>query len=1338
MVVDKVSSEPGYNPFAGNSIEKALPATEPQTEILVSCVIGGDEANLAYNQSMSLSFTGPLNEPVLRESLQELLNRNEALRSSFNADVTRMFIYSHQSLDLFYRDISSDSKLQQDVTIDAYNRKDAVTTFDLINGPLIRFALFKKAEDQFLLTITVHHVICDGWTWGIMFEQLSSVYNSKLKNEPLSDQPLLFSDYVQKVLAFSGTDEYAQIEKYWLDEYKNNIPFFEVQPDFPRPSLRTYKSNGYNYTLSDDLAEAVKKTGAKYGCSFVNTLMSVFEILLYKYTGNNDIVIGLPTTGQTATEMHYLVGHCVNFLALRSHPDDALSFVEYLKLRKSKTLMDYEHQQFTYGALLKKLNIKRDAARIPLTPVSFNVSFGINMHVAFDAVDFEIIYNPRVSETFELTLNVTEGRNGYVFRWAYNAQLYEEATIRGLMQKYLQLLQQIVEDPERKIGDLYIDNQPAQKPDKCDNTYQELPDKTVAGLFEEMVRQYPDNSALGFGGETLTYRQLNELANREANFLLARGLKKGDIVGLVLERAPQVIISMLAVLKCGGAYLPIDPGFPEDRINFMLEDSEARFVLVNNTFSGKLNPAASLIVIENIKQELLQAATAVTNIPVSGGDLAYLLYTSGSTGKPKGVMVSHKNLLNFLLSMKDIFRTGIHTKLLSVTTISFDIAGLEIYLPLISGGQLVLADKNTAKDSKALIELLKTGRIGMMQATPATYKLMLQEEWPGNRSLTLLCGGEALSKKVAEALLQKCDRLFNMYGPTETTIWSTVKEISASDKLITIGRPIQNTSVYVLDEDHNVLPPGTEGEIFIGGDGVALGYYKRPGLTAERFIPDLFSDKKGAKLYKTGDLGKYLPNGELVCLGRSDNQAKIRGFRIELEEIEHYISKIEGIKDAVVKVEDADGLDPRLIGYVVLSDTAALNGAAVTRDEIIKWRRELGRTLPDYMIPNGWVKLKEFPLTPNKKVDRKALKYKTAEDEIQKEPLAPSEELAVLIVGITNIWEEGIGVKGIEPNDNFFELGGNSMIAIKVMAEIEKQTGAKLPIATLFESPTIKSLAEIIDTNKNFNHSRVVIPIKPTGEKHPIFLVHAGGLNIMLYKSLSQYFDENQPLYGLQGLGIDGDVSHLKSMESIAQRYLSEVLEHDPTGPYIIMGYSFGGVIAFEMAKQLLAMGKKVKMLGILDTNIFREIKYSNKAQLYAVKALRQFPKIAFYIKQLIITPRDFFKYQGIYLKKKFNKEYVDPEFVKLEIYDYDEKVVQAYYRANQNYEFKPIDIKIDLFRTEEKLPYFNVDSKYFSWRKYALKGVKRHVVPGTHATCMLPPNNEMLAKKIQAVVDNK
>lgn len=1324
-----------FDPFAGDIIEKIVPATESQKEIFASCVLGGENASLAYNLSLSLHFTGRLNENALQKSVAQLHQRHESLRATFTEDGTQMIIYESKSVDLQYQNLEAADKAARQEVLEQYHEQNARAPFDLFNGPLTRLALFRFSSEEYLLTITVHHIICDGWSLGILLEDLSRLYNAARSGQLPDVKPLLFSDYVIRSVQYEESKEYREALNYWKKEYQGNVPAFEIPSDFPRPARRTYTGTRLDFILPAITADKIKKIGARYGSSFVNTLMSVFEILLSKYSGSADVVIGLPTAGQAAKEMYDLIGHCVNFLPLRSRPRPEQPFSEYLKQRKSKTLVDYEHQQFTFGTLLKELKIDRDPSRIPLTPMSFNIDIGMNKQVTFDNLSYKVVSNKRVAETFEIFLNITDCEEGYEFQWSYNTQLFKPATIKGLMQKYEYMLQQISMQPEVLITDIKLVNEDVvlSQLGQWNQTSQPLPDGTFVNLFESIVHSNADGVALKFQTDTYTYKSLNESANRLAHYLISQGVKKGDTVGVVLERSAQVVTVLLGVLKCGASYLPIDPEFPEDRISFMLEDSGAPFVVTSTTVSQKLsNLSSKRILINQLQAEIGAADPSNPEISIQNDDQAYILYTSGSTGKPKGVMVSHENLLNFLLGMKRIFNTGIQTKLLSVTTISFDIAGLELYLPLISGGRIVLADANTTKSSKALIELLSTEDINMMQATPATYKIMLQDQWPANNSLVLLCGGEALSKNMADALLNKCGRLFNMYGPTETTIWSTVKEMLPGDAIVSIGKPIQNTTVYILDKDNRLLPPDSEGEIFIGGKGVALGYHNRADLTRERFIPDTFSGEKGARLYKTGDLGRYLANGDLICLGRSDNQAKIRGYRIELGEIEHYVSKIEDIKDAVVKVEDGETDSPKLVAYIIPSDLTNLNNGEVTKDEVLRWRGALSKMLPDYMLPNLWLKLKEFPLTPNKKIDRNALHYAQAPPAKTEPGKKRTEALTALISEITTIWEEEIGIKGIEPDDNFFELGGHSMIAVKVMNRVSKQMNTKLPIASLFEYPTIASLSKLLDDSTHVKHKSLVA-IKTSGSKPPIYLIHGGALNIFLYKNLEPFLSEDQPLYGIQALGLDGDLSHLDSIESIVNKYLEEVLEQNPDGPYILIGYSYGGIIAFEMARQLIAMGKEIKMVGIMDTNVSERVESEQKPGKMVRFLNRQAKKAVFFGGNLLSSPREVLKYQWTVLNKKLNKNFKEAEDE--QIYDYPMPVIEAYDNAYCKFILKPLDVKVHLFRVKERTYYVD-DRTYLGWLNYARKGVAVYDVRGDHKTFILPPHNEHLIKMIEKIIN--
>lgn len=1317
-----------YNPFQGNVIEKVVPLTEAQQELWASCIIGGEEANLAYNESISLQLTGRIDIDAMKEAIRDIIARHESLRASFSPDGQSMIIY--ESIDddfLFVHDISHEPQDEQNNIIATYTDADASKTFSLASGPLVRFTLFKKSKTSLLLHISTHHIVCDGWSFGIMLEDLSAVYNSIIGSTVLPALPEQYSNYAVEDHQFLKTEEYANTLGYWVRQFKNNVPSFELPPDFERSSVRTYTSSRNDYEIDKLLADEIKKIASEHNCSFVTMLMSVFEVLMFKLTGKTDVVLGIPTSGQAASGMFNLIGHCVNLLPVRSRIKPESTFKDYLLQRKRETLNDYDHQRFTFGSLLKHIGLHRDSSRIPLVPVSFNIDIGMDMNVSFSGLQHHIIYNKRKAETFELFLNITEAGKKYIFQWTYNTNLYRKETIKKWMDIYRYLLEQISVNPATVINDFKTFPPSAFEYSfvKKNNIYKALPETNVLALFESVAAQQAGKIAIEFKGEEITYDRLNVLSNKLAHNLIASGLQPGSIAAITLERSIWLPITMLAVLKCGALYLPLDPEFPESRIRFMLDDCAAFCNITNRKYAERFYSNARTVILEDVINDLEPLPATNPDTQISHQSLAYIIYTSGSTGLPKGVKINHHNLLNFLLAMKEIFHTTEKTRLLAITTISFDIAGLEIFLPLISGGTIILADEHTTKSGESILKRIKERKVNMIQATPSTYKLMMEVKDNEMLAVTALCGGEALTKNLADLLLKRVQKLYNMYGPTETTIWSTVAEIKKEAQQITIGKPIQNTQVYILNKKGEMLPDGDVGEICIGGDGVSPGYYNREELTAEKFMPDNFHLFKGSAIYRTGDLGRYLPNGDIICLGRNDQQAKVRGYRIELGDIEYHLSKLDSVKDAVCVVKTDNKGENYLAAFIIHNNP----DDSVSKKQILQWRSQLKQVLPHYMIPEEFVKLTEFPLTPNKKIDRKRLQsMKTGV--VQANTLIKN-ETDTLIKQIKKIWAEELNIPNISKDDDFFELGGHSMKAIQVMARIEKETGCKLPIAVLFENTTIQKLAKLIK-NPVYNTSKVLVPIKKEGSRPPIYLIHAGGLNILIYKSLGQFFEEEQPLYGLQGLGLDGDLTDLKNMESIAARYLKEILEYNPDGPYIIFGYSFGGIIAYEIARQLKDMGKEIHILGVLDT--YAKPGYEHhRVKHYYHKTIRQFRKALFFSKRFFNNPVETYLYQKKAITRIVNKNAGDVED---QIYDYDDSVIAAYESAYNNYIMKPLDVKLHLFRVQERFYYLD-DPVHLGWKEYALKGIKIYSIPGDHKTFLTPPNDKVLAEIIQSAVSD-
>lgn len=1730
-----------FDPFEEErEIDKIVFTNEPQKEIWLSCLIGGKESSLAYNESVSLDLEGNFHADYFTEAIAEVVSRHETLRSTVSANGETLIIYKYLSTPVPLEDISADP--DQKGTLRQFIADEMQHEFDLQEGPLFRCFLHKLSETRHLFTLVKHHVIADGWSTGVILEELSKLYNAKVKGVSLvlAEAPQI-SQYAAEMAAFEQSKEYQQTKKYWLDMYRDSVPVLDLPTDYPRPARRTYKADRHDHHLSLELVEQVKKMGAKSGSSLVNTLLSAFEIFLSLQTNQQDIVVGLPAAGQAATGNFGLAGHCVNLLPIRSLIDPHLSFSDYLKKRKAAFFDAYDHQQFTFGELVKSLNIKRDPSRIPLVPVVFNIDMGMDNAVVFDHLTYQLISNPRAYETFEIFLNATGSKSSFVLEWSYNTQLFKPETIEKMAAEFELLLETLVGNSAVTLKELSAKNTAVwiAQLESWNATKASYPkDSTLTALIDLTAGAYPAKVALVYRNESLTYARLTELSNQLAACLIAKGVSHGDIIGLAADRSVEMVVSLLGILKAGAVYLPLDPEYPQERIEYMLTDSGAKILLLSKAYSGRFQSGAAEVVIEEIWPDLDLYSAGVPAVNGKGTDLAYVLYTSGSTGKPKGVEIMHYNLVNFLISMQSAPGITAEDRLLAITTISFDIAGLELYLPLITGAELVICDQETARDGRLLLELIEKQEITMMQATPSTWRMMIDSGWQKRYPLKVLCGGEAFPAELAAELLNLSAELWNMYGPTETTIWSTVKQIKAGEGVITIGRPINNTQVYILDTAHHLVAPGATGEIFIGGDGLAAGYLNQPELTKDRFIPNPFSTVPGAVLYTTGDLGKFTANGEILCLGRADQQVKIRGHRIELGEIETLLSQQEGIKQSVVIAREDNPGDKRLVGYVILSkeetkeivpswkdrwdtiyDMAAKSGqdqelseqkidgilleqwqdseklvqqaaewlhvsaerikclhapdileigsgggqlmfelapfaasylatdyAATAIDklrekldaqpgkwdhvsvrtsaaddfstlsaasfdlvvihsvaqyfpdtayflkviegsiktikdggclfigdmqgknslemyhamdylshakneitlaefsEVVQnrvriedefvadpsffyllpqlipaitgvdvqlreghlqnettkyhydvwiyvnsahevmqpglsldwedarmldnlsaqlkapgtgavtvtnipnsrttedhallqwmrsapadstagqvkaelesiekgidpdlfwqlgresghhtyvrwttdgtdgnfevvfirdkyplvlppnplaaavthakshdfariplsanelylpksvtdgWKKSLHQQLPDYMVPADYVALKSFPLTPNHKIDKKALPKPQmrigSSGTSQHLPQNEQEQF------VSSIWSAVLGIENIDTQDDFFELGGHSLLAVKVMSAIEKETGKRLPLATLFDHSTIEKLAKKLTSDEQ-SQWKVLVPIKTTGTKDPIFLIHGGGLNVILFKAVSKYLDEEQPVYGLQAQGLYGPAQLLYTMEEIAALYISEIITVNPDGPYCLAGYSLGGFIAFEISRQLTEMGKTVKFLGILDTYAGNKNISDNISAKLSKKVKRQFNKIPFFTRSFLRSPREAIAYQVNVFKYKFEHMFSkDMESYTEHFTPYEKEIFRSYDIAHLCYQLAPADIKISLFNVRKRLYYLD-DLVYLGWDKLANKGIEIHGVPGDHKTFLYPPNDEEFARILQAALDN-
>ncbi|NRF38223.1 non-ribosomal peptide synthetase [Pedobacter foliorum] len=1317
-----------------NSGQTIVPTTEAQKEIWLACALGGQDANRAYNLSFSQYLNGELNVDAMKFAVSEFVNRHESLRSTFNYNGTEMIINNNQQASWRTLDISTYSTEEQKSYITNFSIENARIIFDLTKDHLFKAVLIKLSDKLHYFTITVHHIVFDGWSFGIAQHELSNLYSSIVsgKKSDLSPAPL-FSEYAVQMKDYYKGNEYRNIEQYWLNQLKDDLPTLELPIDFPRPITRTYESNREVFSIDHQAYSGLKKTAIKNNCSLAIILRAAIEILLFRLTGQDDLITGLPMAGQL-TQDENLVGHCANVLPLRTIIDENISFSKYLIKRKGEILDAYSHPQLTYGSLLKKLNLGRDQSHPPLVSVVMNTDYRGDDETSFYNLTSK--YNPNIKayENFELALDFTEYSDHMTLRWDYNKALFKPETIFKFHKQFENLANSIANNPDTILYDIPLaSEQVSFNKLKTDNNNYFRYDKNqkVYELISEAAIKFPDRTAVSFGVTKLSYSELEEKSNQFANLLIKNGLMPRDKVGVALDRSAEMIIALLAIMKTGAIYLPFDTNHPKERIAYMLDDAGANFLITEQKYAKQYSTTISEIYLKSALKDLSQYSTDKPGVVVSGDDLIYILHTSGSTGKPKGVQIRHRNVVNFLLGMQQT--PGIKTEdvLLAITPISFDMAVL-LYLPLTCGAEVVIADLESSKDGRLIYDIIKNKQITWMIATPSTWKMTIAAGWTQKLQMLAISAGESLSKDLAEKLITRCSSVWNGYGPTETAVMVLMKEITDLNEPITLGKPIINTQIYLLNKNGRRVNEDSQGEIYIAGDSVGAGYHNLPDMTSNQFITNPFSCDPENTMYRTGDLGKLMPNGDIQYLGRIDQQIKIRGHRIELEEIEQTLILHPNVKSAIVNPFGNSPENMMLVAYIIPEQNQEKSNSHL----ITEWESYLKNLLPDYMIPKEYVFTDSYPLTENGKIDRKKLPKPEIMniDNSSESYLAPRNSTEELVA---NIWANALEIDKISIKSDFFKSGGHSLTAVDIMLLIEKETGKRLPLSSLFENPTVEKFAKLINGNEKDIKWNSLVEIKKSGTRTPIYMIHGSGLNILVFNSLAKHMDKDQPLYGMQALGLNGDQKLLYTMEELADYYNAEILNNDPVGPYILAGYSFGGVLAYEMARKLLKMGKEIKMLGIMDTYVgSRSLNMTSVGKLYK-KTLRQFNKLLFFSKQFTTNPTEVYNYQSVVIKDKVQNligmEVKDDN----EAFSYHKEVNKSYDIAYENYVMEPLDIQVDLFRVKKRI-YFLDDPVYLGWNKFAKKGVNIHEVPGDHKTFLFPPNDKEFAEIFENALKNK
>jgi amino acid adenylation domain-containing protein len=1027
-----------------------------------------------------LHLRGELRQDALEASLYALIQRHEALRTIFldlDGEPVQL-LQSSLRLPLAVVDLQALPAADREAELRRLSVEQSSQPFDLAAGPLLRVLLARLAPDHHALLVTLHHIIADGWSLGIFVRELTALYAAALHSRdhgngsqsaasPLPPLPIQYADYARwQRDRLQGTLLETQLD-YWRQQLGPPLPVLELPSDRPRPAAQSFNGARLPLALSQGLTDALQTLSRREGATLFMTLLAAFQVLLHRYTGQHDILVGSPIAGRTRAETEHLIGMFVNTLVLRSNFADNPTFQETLRRVRSTALGAYAHQELPFEKLVEVLQPERSQSYAPIFQVMFVLQNAELPAIELPELCFEPEAAPSATAKFDLTLDLRESADGVHGSIEYNTDLFDAATIARMAEQFTTLLGSIVADPARRVGSLALLSEAEQRRilEDWNATEASYPaDQCFHQLVEAQALQAPEAVALVYGDQRLSYGELNTRSNQLARYLQALGVGPETRVGICIERSPDLVIGLLAILKAGGCYVPLDPGYPADRLQYMLADAQMPIVLTQASLRERLPRGdTQLVLLDRDRERIADESSAAISSGVTPDNLAYIIYTSGSTGRPKGAMIPHRGLVNYLSWASQAYRVVEGSGTLVHSPIGFDLTVTSLFVPLLVRQPVLLLPDEQGLDGLHAA-LAPDAAFSLVKLTPAHVDLLnavLPAETLAGRAKALIIGGEALRAETIATWREYAPgtRLINEYGPTETVVGCCVYEVPPSGdmpKVIPIGRPIANTRLYILDRYLNPVPVGVPGELFIGGAGVGRGYLNRPELTAEKFIPDPFGATTGSRLYRSGDLARYLPDGTIDFLGRIDQQVKVRGFRIELGEIEATLLQHPAVNECVVLArEDAAG-DVRLVAYVVEEQ----GNTEIAENRAAELRAYLQARLPEYMLPSYFVVLDTLPLTENGKVDRRALPApETASDRSAAfvAPRTPLEEV------VTQLWAEVLNVERIGVHDNFFDLGGHSLLATQIIAQVRDSFQVDLPLRSVFGAPTVASFsAEIL------------------------------------------------------------------------------------------------------------------------------------------------------------------------------------------------------------------------------------------------------------------------------------
>ncbi|HEX7317731.1 MAG TPA: amino acid adenylation domain-containing protein [Pyrinomonadaceae bacterium] len=1309
-----------------------------------------DPANASYNMPEAVRLTGPLKAETLELSLNEVLRRHEVLRTTFEttADGPVQVIAPTLALELPLLDLSELPAREREAETRRLAAEEAARPFDLARGPVLRAALLRLAPEEHVLLFNVHHIASDVWSMGVLVREVMALYNafSRGAASPLPELPIQYADFaVWQRRRLRGAELEKQLS-YWRRQLADAPAVLELPTDRVRPAVQSSRGASLSFGLTRELSASLLQLARQENCTPFMLLLAAFNTLLHRYTGQADIVVGTPMAGRNRSETEGLIGFFVNTLVLRTDLSGDPSFRQLLTRVREASLGAAAHQDLPFEKLVEELAPERDLSRSPLFQVMFALQ---NVKLESPALsELQLTHAgeaPQIAK-FDLTLFMSESDGELGGSLEYNTDLFDAASIERMAAHFEQLLMSVAADPDRRVSALEI--LPAGEREALLVKYNETATAYPRGvcaheLFERQAVETPDAVAVSFKDERLTYAELNQRANQLARRLRGMGVGPDVLVGVLVERSPEMPVALLGVLKAGGAYLPLDASQPRERLALVLSDARVRVLVTQESFREVLSGHDDVrLVCLDSERDALDGLDAENLAPLARPEnLAYVIYTSGSTGVPKGAMIPHQGLVNYLSWCVGAYAVSEGQGAPVHSPIGFDLTVTSLFAPLLAGRETRLLPEDEGVEG--LGRALREGHdFSLVKITPAHLEVLrhlVPSEVAAGRTNSFIIGGEALLGEHISFWRQHAPatRLINEYGPTETVVGCCVYEVprgATYTGAVPIGRPIANTRLYVLDRHMRPVPTMVSGELYIGGDGLARGYLNRPTATADKFVPDPFSTEPGARLYRTGDLCRFLPDGEMEYLGRIDHQVKIRGFRIELGEVETALGRHPSVREAVAAVrEDVPG-DKRLVAYVV-----AEPGRLPTLGEL---RRDLKDRLPGYMMPSALVVLDELPLTPNGKVDQRRLPAPAGAGTRDRETYIAPRNLTEL--ALVEIWEEVLNYRPVGVNDDFFDLGGHSVLALRVVAQIEKLYGLDLPLSTFFEGGTVEHFATLIRLRAQTKQTHLV-RLQAGGTGRPIFFMHPIGGGIVCYAYLARHLGAERPVYALAALEVDDP--H-ESLEQMAVAYIEEMRGVQPHGPYLLSGWSFGAFLALEVARQLRALGEEVGLLAALDSeapglqDLWERGETGDEED--PVMLVRQLEIFANRVGSLKVD-EEYLRQLGrdeqlLYIMDVAKEAHVMPRELNLTQVKRSLRNVKTRIRAGQVYNPPAYDGKVTLFRCERVIPLFQAyleADPTWGWGRISSEPVEIHHVPGSHETMVVEPDVQALAHKLKLCIAN-